>query len=772
MTEVFVASLVFSSIGLFLLCIVLSLQLGLGQWGASRFSNFPLPKRKTDIPIIWTISCLMYLNLSNIIGSAIWHGPKWALVWDGKIYCDIDSRLQLLASTGIMCGVTAIARNLCLIISTNGPPVYFQTKKKRWIDLAICAIFPIIEVSLIYLIQSWRYAISQNFGCTLVMYTAWPSLLINSIWLPVWSCVAAGYAGMSAYYCYRRKKDFSDILMCTGSGLTTLQFLRLLLFNFIIIGTMLPLSLYIVVIRLVNTPVGAYDFDLIHQHFSQILYYPYNSLLFIDRWMYGTFAYIAFIIFGLGSEARLAYMRILDILRIGWIFRLIGAQITKLLIIIIPKKIQARWESKKQRKHRNKIPAEYRGGFNGNNNNNNNDGNGNGNGKGDDSDILNGYKSSSYVQTRPRNNSNDSAEYYDDGEFSACFEFDGDEEAYIGGGYDRRNMGGIVHHVGTNGASVQHPNKNGGNNNNSNNSNNINGLNSTHSAAGSQTSVFKQMSPTSNISFSKCMPESGEYDFKGCQMGVHVKSTALYSPDSATTKFEIDNSGGEISPKYKTSVTSYKSKPNAPYNFNEGDLKYYNEYDYDDYDDTTSITEKGPKSPYFFKSGNLTNSNNYDSSKTINEYINNNHSSATIHRNEQQQQQHQHHQYQSKESVELTELRNNNSNSLRQTRSATTTTAGATEQQHQSSPRTVNNNYNVQEKGYNHSTVYYYGTGNEDNYNNHNNNTQAQDDEKKNNVTTSTTATKVINESSSNESIKTSSEKKNEKKKENKEEKN
>lgn len=513
MAEIFVTVLSFSLIGFLLLSLVLALQLGLAHWGASRSSVYPLPKRHIDVPIIWIISWLMYLNLSNIIGSAIWHGPLWAVVWDGKIYCDIDSRLQLFASSGFICGATALARNLSLIISSKGPPLYFQTSKKAWIDLAICAIFPSIQLSLMYLVQPRRYAITQDFGCAIVMDVVWLSFVIYSIWIPIWSLIAAAYGAKGAYGCYRRKKDFSDILMCTGSGLTTLQFLRLMIFNFVIIGTMLPLSLYIVITRLVNTYITSYNFTATHMYFSQIMYVPYMSAgNYIDRWMYGTFAYVAFLIFGLGMEARMAYMRILDALRVGWIVRWFGASSKAIALkYLIPASTQERWAKRQADKMRIQVPAEYL-------NYGENDGS-------KDSASFVGKDGSSIQvrdvsrngdrigRSRDSNNSN-STDYINESQMSAYINY-ADEEAIIG--LKHPSSGKISNHeiqYHYSGKSLSHP---------------------------------SPTSPISNMSISnKVLPEDvfnvnhAQHHLLQHSNHPHSKSAPLYSPDSVSTKFDIE----------------------------------------------------------------------------------------------------------------------------------------------------------------------------------------------------------------------------------------
>lgn len=336
----YIASLVFSSIGFALVSIVMALQLGLSQWGAKKYERATFVftrKRKIDLPIIWTTACLMYLSLCNIISSSIWNGPLWMYKWDGHIWCDIDIRIQLFCTCGLITGPTAITRNLSLLVSAKGPPLYFQSRKKVWVDLLICAVFPTIQILLLYLYQSNRYAISETFGCTVVIYTSWISVLIYIIWVPIWSIVAAWYSILCVYYYVKRRREFNNVLTCTNSGLTTFQFARLLTFNMAIIFCMLPLSIYMVVVRVTMFPIDLrYSFKEAHEGYDNIAYIPYSSTSFADRWLYCTLTYVAFFIFGFGVEARMAYMRILDSLKIGWLFRAMHSYTVKKLSFVKP----------------------------------------------------------------------------------------------------------------------------------------------------------------------------------------------------------------------------------------------------------------------------------------------------------------------------------------------------------------------------------------------------------------------------------------------------
>lgn len=329
--NLFPTVMVTNTLGAVMVSIVIALQLGLSQWGTrdSSSARSITGKRQVNIPILWTSGWLLYLNVISITYASIWHGPNFAAGFNGLVFCDIFSRVQFFASISVVCGVTATVRNLCLIISPKGPPLYFQTAwKKNVVDLAICVVFPVIQTPLMYLVQSQRFVVVETMGCLSLVSNNWLVVIIYFMWFVIWSAVAAVYALFTCYYVYRRKKDFSDILSCTGSGLTTSQFGKLLLFGALIICGQLPVSMYLVIQRCnpKRLDTSAYSFSRVHAHYGDVNFIMsgWDRVTFIDRWMYTSFSFVAFFVFGLGRDARLAYTKILYLLGFGWLLRTIG----------------------------------------------------------------------------------------------------------------------------------------------------------------------------------------------------------------------------------------------------------------------------------------------------------------------------------------------------------------------------------------------------------------------------------------------------------------
>lgn len=176
---------------------------------------------------------------------------------------------------------------------------------------------------------------------------------------------------------------------------------------------MLPLALATSIVRTAHSRVDThYNLDEVHTNFQTVVYFAYKSSSLVERWMYGTFAYVAFMTFGLGAEARMTYMKILDLLHIGWIVRLIGNYIKLGFLILVPKTIREKFQTKNNQKVL--IPPQYR--------------KGNGN---EDND----FSSPSQIIHRLSHQSHESSDPYVEGQFCARFEYQCDVESQTDGYY-------------------------------------------------------------------------------------------------------------------------------------------------------------------------------------------------------------------------------------------------------------------------------------------------------------------------------------------------
>ncbi|CCE61352.1 hypothetical protein TPHA_0A02700 [Tetrapisispora phaffii CBS 4417] len=275
-----------------------------------------------NIPAVILLIWLTLMNIKSIVDSAIWSNSDFATNWDGKIWCDIMTKLQMGANIGISCSVTNIVYNLHYILKADQVLLEWDSWKRIVIDLSISLITPICVMGFSYILQVFRYGIARYSGCQNLLTPSWITTVLYTMWMLIWALVGTIYAISLLYIFYKKKKDVKDILHCTNSGLNLARFVRLLIFCLLIILVMFPFSIYTFVQDLQNLQKN-FDFKSTHSNSSWniiIRFDPGRPLYNI--WLYILMSYLVFIIFGLGSDALNMYERILYSMKLGFIVEL------------------------------------------------------------------------------------------------------------------------------------------------------------------------------------------------------------------------------------------------------------------------------------------------------------------------------------------------------------------------------------------------------------------------------------------------------------------
>lgn len=137
-------------------------------------------------------------NFLLFLDSIIWTTSNTDEWWDGKIYCNIASRIKLAFPIGIAGASIGLCRFLAQTTRLNSQEVNrFQNK---FIDIFLGLILPIINAALLFIVSPYRYAIRGINGCAGVVDWSWPSIPLYYLWSPVLSIVAAVYAGTSLHF--------------------------------------------------------------------------------------------------------------------------------------------------------------------------------------------------------------------------------------------------------------------------------------------------------------------------------------------------------------------------------------------------------------------------------------------------------------------------------------------------------------------------------------------------------------------------------------------
>jgi pheromone a factor receptor len=144
------------------------------------------------------IGWIFTLNLIEFMDSIIWSSNDTSEWWDGKIYCDINSRIKSVFPIGVPGAAIGICRFLA--DATNPNPsqndLQYTVFRRNMIDLFLGIILPLINVGLKYIVNPSRYWIVGVNGCTGITAITWPSIPLYYLWSPILSLIAAFYAGI------------------------------------------------------------------------------------------------------------------------------------------------------------------------------------------------------------------------------------------------------------------------------------------------------------------------------------------------------------------------------------------------------------------------------------------------------------------------------------------------------------------------------------------------------------------------------------------------
>ncbi|CAH2350143.1 pheromone a factor receptor [[Candida] railenensis] len=272
-----------------------------------------------NIPAIFLISWLIFLNLKAFINSIIWSGEEFDQVWDGKIYCDVATRLEVGSYSGTVCALCAISLNLYMILKGNSTFIAKDgplSRRKLWINLAICLITPVLTMILQILYDSQRYAVIRYKGCAALPFPTWVVIILYSIWPFLWSIACTVIAFLTIISFYRKRSDLKDLLRCSNSLLNIRRFGRLLIYSAVMLVIIFPAVIYKFVVDCTNN-TEPYNWEDIHWEYWQVIYYvDLGYVQTYQCWLNVGLSIVTFILFGLGSEALKMYKRILTQMRI------------------------------------------------------------------------------------------------------------------------------------------------------------------------------------------------------------------------------------------------------------------------------------------------------------------------------------------------------------------------------------------------------------------------------------------------------------------------
>ncbi|KXN83184.1 Pheromone B alpha 3 receptor [Leucoagaricus sp. SymC.cos] len=161
------------------------------------FSLIPLPwhlrawNSGTCFFMMWSsLACL-----NQLVNSITWHN-NWAN--HAPIWCKFSIRIIMGCAVGLPAASLCINRRLYHIITAKTTAITKRDKRHALvIDTIICLLFPVVYISLQYVVQGRRFDIYEDIGCFPALYNTPLMYFISNIWPLIIGAVSAFYCDNS-----------------------------------------------------------------------------------------------------------------------------------------------------------------------------------------------------------------------------------------------------------------------------------------------------------------------------------------------------------------------------------------------------------------------------------------------------------------------------------------------------------------------------------------------------------------------------------------------
>lgn len=260
------------------------------------------------------IISILILNISNLANATIWHSFDVSTWWDGKIFCDIEVKLNIGSTQAIDGALASIFWQISAILHPDHPTVAPSPEHRKTtlvIETVLCIVLPVYVMIGHYMIQEDRYRVRASEGCLATFYPNYAAPFLTYMW-PMLVCIFAGvHSIISVIRLYHHRKQMSAVLSHTP-GATSSRFFRLFIIAFVLLAIYLPLAIYTFV-KNVQIPMQPFQWSYTHPpDWSDRIYfmlYPKSDFqnITFDRWAQVLAGYLSFIFFGLGQDANQMY---------------------------------------------------------------------------------------------------------------------------------------------------------------------------------------------------------------------------------------------------------------------------------------------------------------------------------------------------------------------------------------------------------------------------------------------------------------------------------
>ncbi|VDC07901.1 unnamed protein product [Peniophora sp. CBMAI 1063] len=290
-------------------------------------------RRNWNLGVAFLSLWLFLENIANGVDAIVWSDNAEVRLY---AYCDLVSRLKVAAYIGRPLATFIITRRLFLIASLRSVKLLSDTSRRRAsiIEWVLGLLVPLVIAGPVYYVhQGSRFGVQEGFGCSDVLQTSILEILTIRSWtlIPPFVSVVFYYP-LSLRVFYRRSRDLHAFLQSSESDSRT-NYARILALASIDLVLALPINITITVLNLTSSVAhnGSLPFyqgwTSIHDWTSPSSY-SYANLIasgtsdvvqfYFTYWTRPIVAFVIFGLFGLTSEARASYGRVIYIIG-GWL---------------------------------------------------------------------------------------------------------------------------------------------------------------------------------------------------------------------------------------------------------------------------------------------------------------------------------------------------------------------------------------------------------------------------------------------------------------------
>ena len=265
------------------------------------------------------IGWIVLLNFMNVLNALIWPNDNVGHWWDGQIFCDIEIKLQIASTMGLVGSLVCIMRFLAQAFDTANlrlVPSKGQRIRRLVLEIVLCGGLPLLIALLHFVLQPLRYYVFAIAGCKPSYSSSWYTILLGYVWPPVICILAGYYAVVLAVRIYRYRRDFASALGNSSSGMNKSRFIRLCASSMTVFIVVLPLQGYALYINVISTMGDVWN----PESWQTIVYVPTFGMVFPDHWIRVGIAFPVFLCFAWGSDANSIYRSWLRILGLTKLF--------------------------------------------------------------------------------------------------------------------------------------------------------------------------------------------------------------------------------------------------------------------------------------------------------------------------------------------------------------------------------------------------------------------------------------------------------------------